>query len=143
MRHFPVVIAFLLGSWCACTKTVRNPEHSNPEHKSVLEALRPGVETDLGQKVEFVVSILHISGDWAFMYGFVQQPGGKPLDLQKLKHPGLVSNRDEEMWENNVQALLHRKNGTWALVEQAINCTDICWLEWASREDLPKDLIPN
>jgi hypothetical protein len=134
-----LTINFLAGN----AQNISTPERGTPERKAILDALRPSVEADLGQKVEFVPSIFNVGGDWAFLYGAVQQPGGQPLDLQKLKHPGLAANRDEEMWENNFQALLRRENGAWMLVEQALSCTDVCWLDWAERKDLPKGLIPN
>src|SRR4051794_26335380 len=61
------------------------PKPGNPERKAILDALRPSVERELGQRVVFRPKQLAVQGDWAFFYGDPQRPDGKPIDYRRTK----------------------------------------------------------
>ena len=51
-----------------------------------MDAIRPHIEWELGQPVEFIVNELRASGNYALAFLAPQRPGGTKIDL--LKTPG-------------------------------------------------------
>ena len=52
-----------------------------------------------------------VKGDWAFVNGMLQQPGGKPLDKTKFVDNDYLQHGKEGLFDDNFQAILQKKKG--------------------------------
>jgi hypothetical protein len=136
--------ALLIG--CATMAQAQESKHEvkvgNPLRKTILNTIRTPTEAELGQKVEFVVSSMMSKGNWAFVYGMLQQPGGKEVDTSKFADKGYAEAAKEGLFDHNFQALLQKKKGKWVIVERALGCTDVCWAGWWEKKGVPRDIFP-
>jgi hypothetical protein len=132
----------LLGHTLLAQVSPNEVKSGNPLRKTLLNTIRTPTETELGQKVEFVVSTIQAKGNWAFAYGQLQQPGGKALDATFFTDKGYKEQAAEGLFDHNFQALLQKKKGRWVIVERALGCTDVCWANWLGRKGVPADIFP-
>jgi len=114
------------------------PQPSTPLRAAVLDALRPVVEKEIGGAIEFVVSSIRILNDWAYVSARPQRPGGAPINWLATKF--------RKDWQNDamsdlVLALLRRQVGSWGVVEYEIGPTDVSWVEWIKKHNLPRVLF--
>jgi predicted sugar kinase len=109
---------------------------SNPLRKVLLDALRPVIEKDLGQKVKFAVKILNVQGDWAFYGGTALQPSGKMVDLKTTHY-----RKDEFSDGPSVYALLHKKMGRWKVTKFVVGPTDVAWDSWDDEFGAPRSVM--
>lgn len=115
----------------------------NPLRKIILNTIRTPSEAELGQKVEFLVSNLRAKGNWVFINGMLQQPGGAAIDLNKMVDSGYLEAAQAGVFDHNFQALLQKKKGKWVILERALGCTDVCWLAWMEKKGVPKSVFPD
>jgi hypothetical protein len=94
------------------------------ERKEVLDALRPAVEKKLGPDVEFVVALLRVEDDWAFVIADPQSKGGKAIDGWKI-----FGDDFGNMDGLRVDAVLKRERGRWRVVDHAIGATDVWYCD--------------
>lgn len=98
------------------------PAPNSPERVALMDTLRPVVSRDLEQKVIFVVDLLRVQGNWAFMRGKPRRPSGGRIDYRKTKY------RDDfkaGMFEDQVYALFQRAGSGWKVVKWGIGNTDV------------------
>ncbi len=114
----------------------------NPLRKTILNTIRTPTEAELGQKVEFLVSTMLSKGNWAFVHGMLQQPGGAQLETKKFSDKDYAQLASEGLFDHNFQALLQKKKGKWTIVERALGCTDVCWANWLEKKGVPKEVFP-
>jgi hypothetical protein len=71
-------VVFLLGFGVlsVSAQVITHPEKGSPERAALLNILRGPVETELKQKIVFVVHYLNVQGNWAFLSGDLQTPDG-------------------------------------------------------------------
>ena len=109
---------------------------SSPLRKTLLNAVRPTIEKDLGVKVKFEVRRLHADATWAFLDGVALGPDGKPIDLKKTRL------RDVEPLDGpTVFALLRKRNGRWRIVTHSIGPTDVVWGGWDEEFGVPSAVL--
>src|SRR5262245_54275756 len=58
----------------------------DPARRALLDALRPVVERDLGQKLVFIVHVLRVQDAWAFADLAPRTPAGAPIDFARTRH---------------------------------------------------------
>lgn len=92
--------------------------------KAVLNALRPAVEKKLGPNVEFVVTLLRVENEWAFVIADPQRKGGKPIDGWKVFGEDFGN-----MDGLRVDAVLQKRNGRWVVADYAIGATDVWYCD--------------
>lgn len=140
MKKISFVI-FLIGLFCISNtfaQAVHTPEKGSAEREMIFNALRVPVEKELKQKIQFVADTFNVQGNWAFIFGDLQnQSGGKP-DYKGTKYQEAI---DHGMFGDNIQALLKKQNGKWRVVKYQIGCTDVCWLSWANDYKAPKAIF--
>jgi len=128
---FLVVVACGVGA--AGAQIYYEPERGTATRSALMDAIRPHVEWDLGQPIEFVVNDLRVSGDVAFASLAPQRPGGTPIDLRDT--PWYRRNWDPNsdfmdfMDGTHTEALYRRMRDTWVAVHFAIGATDV-WYAW-------------
>lgn len=131
----PIIILAALVSGAAAQE-MRSPGTGSAERKEILNVVRVPTERDLKQKVSFVVDQLNIKGQWAFASGQLQTPSGERVKLNGTAYEG-----EEDFFDNNFFALLKKTRGKWRVVEHALGCTDVCYLEWPARFKAPKEIF--
>jgi hypothetical protein len=94
------------------------------EHKAVLDALRPAVESKLGPNVEFVVQVIRVENGWAFVMADPQRKGGKAIDGRRI-----FGEDFENMDGLRVDAVLQFKSGRWKVVDYGIGATDVWYCD--------------
>ena len=134
----PFIVLFLVATGVSA-QTVRMPEEGSAERKAILEALRVPVEKELKQKIKFVVETLRVQGAWSFAGGVPQAENGSWPDYRATNYQEAI---DNEMFDNNIFALLKNTNGEWKVVTYSIGCTDVCYATWWRDYKAPRRIFP-
>lgn len=113
------------------------PRRGSALRKTLLDTLRPHIETEMRVPVEFVVRTMKVSDGFAFLVVDPQQPGGIPIDPAKTVY------RDELDFMDGltVYALLKKSGDRWIMLEQFTGPTDAVFVEWPSMFGAPKALF--
>jgi hypothetical protein len=111
---------------------------ASPLRSAILDGLRPLVEKDLGQPVKFVVDSLEVSGDWAGIRGRAVRPGGGGIDFRKTRYASRVKSGS---FDDGFEALLHRDNGRWRVIEYAYGRTDELGGAWLYEHEVPAAVL--
>lgn len=106
----------LLAQGVSATAT---PAEGSAQRRAILDAVRPGVEAQIGPDVEFVVRRLRVVRGWALVIADPQRRGGRPIDGHRY-FPDF-----DEMGGLTLTAVLRYQRGRWRVVEQAIGATDV------------------
>jgi hypothetical protein len=115
---------------------------ADPLRKVLLDALRPTIERDLGQKkLVFVVRVLRTQGDWAFADVAPRTPSGRAIDFRKTRHAERL--RLGMLDDDTIFALLKRSGGHWKVVTFAVGPTDVAWDGWATEYGAPRAIFAN
>ena len=133
---------FLIAAFCvsnALAQSVYTPEKGSSERTAILGALRVPVEKELKQKIQFSAQTFNVQGNWAFLFGDLQNSSGGKPNYKGTQYQEAIN---EGMFDNNFQALLRKQNGKWRVVTHLIGCTDVCWIPWAQEFKAPKAIFP-
>ncbi|OQY73484.1 MAG: hypothetical protein B6D44_06980 [Ignavibacteriales bacterium UTCHB2] len=116
------------------------PKWGSEERKIILDALRHKIEPSLNTNVVFEVAFFKVRGDWAFMRGYPTQANGQKIDYSKTKYEELIK---EGMFDNNICALLFRKDGVWLVTQYVLGATDVPYEGWYREYNAPKEIFDN
>jgi hypothetical protein len=111
----------------------------DPLRRTLLNTLRPSIEDELNQPVQFMVDRLRVQGDWAFYAGSVQQPNGRPIDFSKTRYASALENGVFD--GPGTFALLRRTAGVWRVVTFVVGPTDVAYLAWPDEHGAPMRLF--
>ena len=111
---------------------------THPESAAVLKALGGPVSKDLKQEITFSADKLNVKGGWAFVAGRVRGADGGAPNWKLTKYQEFIDSND---FEDNLFALLKKRNGKWRVVTYMLNCHDVCYIGWDSRYKAPKALF--
>ena len=103
-----------------------------------LDALRPRIEADIGGRIVFVVSVIHVANDWAFVQAKPQRSGGAPIDWRATR---FKQDFEQDLMSDLVLGLLRRTGGRWTLVTGVVGPTDVVWENWVKQYQLPRELF--
>jgi hypothetical protein len=108
------------------------PKRGTALRSSLMDAIRPHIEWELGQPIEFVVNELRASTNYALAFLSPQRPGGITIDI--LKTPGFQRGSLEPNYMDGtaVVVLYEKKRETWVAVHHSIGATDV----WFSEPEL-------
>ncbi len=136
-----IVSLFLMVALCATAVSQKAymPAKPSAERTAILNSLRVPVEKELKQKIQFSATHFMSNGTWAFLNGMPQNLMGETPNYSKTIYQEAI---DNQMFDNNFQALLKKTKGKWKVVKYAIGCTDVCWLDWNSEFKAPKSIFP-
>ncbi|BBF69660.1 hypothetical protein [Sphingomonas bisphenolicum] len=112
---------------------------ADPQRRVLLDALRPAIERDLGQKVQFVVRTLRRQDRWAFAHVVPQTRAGGAIDFRKTRHAERV--REGIFDGPDVYALLEQKDGRWMVREFVVGPTDVAYAAWPDEFGAPAGLL--
>ena len=111
----------------------------DPLRRALLDTLRPAIEDELNQPVQFMVDRLKIQGDWAFYAGSVQRPDGHPIDFARA---GFAEAIAEGVFDGPATyGLMHRVGGRWTVTVFVIGPTDVAYIGWPDEYGAPMSLF--
>ena len=114
------------------------PKQGDAERQAIMSALRAPVEKQLKQKVVFKIDHLKVQGDWAFLRGVPQQPGGAALDYKGTPYQTAV---DEGAFDDGIVALLRKRKGRWQVVQFVVGATDVPYIGWDKKYRAPSAIF--
>jgi hypothetical protein len=121
----------------ALAQTLREPAKGSAERAAILDALRPAVEAEMRGPVEFVVTTLRASPDWAFVQAEPQRPGGGAIDPQETGFAGETDIMDGL----TVYALMAFHSGRWNMIDHMVGLTDVGYAVRPQRYGEPPAVI--
>lgn len=136
------VLLSILAATTLGQSTLQKPAPNSTLRKDVLNALRPHVEKDLGQKVVFMVSQLRVYQGWALVFARPVRPDLKPIDFKKTHYKELI---DQGVFDgDSLYALLKQDSKKkWVMKTFVIGPTDVAWSGWMGEPYFaPKTLFP-
>ena len=117
---------------------ISTPPPGSSQRRAILDAFRPRIEAEVGPPVVFVVSVLRVSGNWAFVQATPKRPGGVDIDWKRTK---FKEDYEKDFMSDIVMGLLKYDDARWALVEYVIGPTDVFWENWLQGYRLPRQLF--
>jgi hypothetical protein len=123
----------------ASAQDVEHPAKGSAERAVLLDTLRPSIEKELKQKVVFVIYRMNIQGSWAFVDGRLRTPSGK---VPNWKNTPYAQAESYGAQSDGISALLKRTGKRWRIIEKAIGCTDVCYVDWWRKYKAPKAIFP-
>ena len=107
---FPAVATAACGG-PALAEAFREPGKGSAERAAILDTLRPAVEAEMRGPVEFVVTAIRASPNWAFVQVEPQRPGGGVIDPEETGFAG-----ESDMMDGlTVYGLTTFQSGGWNL----------------------------
>ncbi|HJQ55951.1 MAG TPA: hypothetical protein VJ890_03540 [Vineibacter sp.] len=128
------------GAGCGNATTPCDVGRADPLRKILLDALRPAIESDLGQPVQFVVMTLRVQVPWAFAIVTPQTKAGREIDFSKTRHAERVRMGVFDH-PGNIHALLLKTDSRWLLRDFAVGPTDVHYAGWPERFGVPHRLL--
>ena len=119
-----VLGVFALGVAPVFAQSYSEPARGTATRAALMDAIRPHVEWDLGEPIEFVVDELRVSGDVGYGSLSPQRPGGGAIDLYNT--PGYRRGMEPEHIDGTRVTVLYRKvRETWVAVHHSIGATGV------------------
>lgn len=132
---FTVAMAAFSGT--ALAQAFREPAKGSAERSAILDTLRPAVEAEMRGAVEFVVTTIRASPNWAFVQVEPQRPGGGAIDPEKTGFAGGADMMDGL----TVFALMTFQSGRWNLIDHMVGPTDVGYADWQQRYGAPPAIL--
>jgi hypothetical protein len=117
----------------------RDIGRGDPLRKVLLDALRPSIERDLVQPVQFVVKALRKQGGWVFVSATVQTPSGAPIDFRRTRYG--EAQREGMFDGGSVYALLQQAGAGWRVRDFVVGPTDVAYAAWPEEYGVPRTLF--
>jgi hypothetical protein len=134
-----MLVGLVLALVCsAAAQQIVSPSRGAPLRSQVLDALRPTAAKETGGPVIFVVKVLNVMGDWAYVEAEPKRPGGEAVDWRKTRFREAYA---ADAFSGLVLALLRNKGGRWTVSEHIVGPTDVAWIEWQRQYKLPEALF--
>ena len=114
-----------------------SPKRGDPLRKQLLDTIRTRVESDVRQRVLFVVTTINILDNWAYLAVDPVDLKGRPIDIKTTKYAD-----DADMMDGlTTYSLLKYKNGRWSEVSFFTGPTDVSQLAWIDEYGISKTLL--
>ena len=121
----------------ALALTFREPAKGSAERAAIMDTLRPAVEAEMRGPVEFVVTTIRVTPNWAFVQVEPQRPGGGVIDPEETGFAG-----DTDMMDGlTVYGLMGFQAGRWNLLDHMVGPTDVGYADWQQRYGVPAALL--
>ena len=137
IRNFALVFALIAFSVPSLAGSVYTPQRGDPLRKELLDTIRPRVQSDLNQRVLFVVETMNVEGNWAFLAVTPQRPNGQKIDIYSTHY---AENADLMDGLTNY-SLLKFANGRWNEITFVVGPTDVAYEPWPAQYGFSRELI--
>jgi hypothetical protein len=126
----------------APSKKLHHPAFGSAERKAILDGLRPSIEHDLGQEVQFKVGLLSVQDAFAFTQCGPLTPSGKKVDYSRTRYRSLIGQGVFGDSDAPLYALLRHRKGQWKVLTFVIGPTDVAYAGWWREYGAPKAIFP-
>ena len=133
-----ILSLFMSAALCSPLAAQHTPPPGSPLRASILDGLRPTVQSEIGGPIQFVVNELRVLQNWAYVAAKPQRPGGAPIQWNATKFRDAWA---DDTMSDLVLALLWADGRGWRVIEYAIGPTDVIWEEWMNAHRLPRQLF--
>lgn len=116
------------------------PPSGDAARDAILDAVRAAVREAMGKPVELSVDHLNVLGDRAFVQATMHGMDGEPLDYADTPFREVAAHGGQS---DVYMGLLKHDGGTWVLEASRIGPTDLAWVAWSDRFDVPGALFPS
>lgn len=108
--------------------------------QAALDALTPVISAEIGAPVALDPSTANVTGEWAYIVAIPKNEDGSAMDWSLTN---LASRYENGVMDESgaVYALLRKQDGVWSVAEYVIAPTDVAWLDWAGRHNVPEGII--
>lgn len=137
-KSFFSLSIILVFAFAAFAQDAYTPEKGSAERTAIFNALRVPVEKNLKQKIQFAPQSFNVQGNWAFVFGALQNMNGGEPNFKGTEYQEAIN---AGAFDNNFQGLLKKTGGKWRVVKYQIGCTDVCWEPWAKTYKAPKAIF--
>jgi hypothetical protein len=131
-------LVILAAAGVVSAQEASTPAPGSAERKAIADALRAPVEKELKQKVVFKIDHLKVSGEWAFLRGVPQRPGGGKVDYNATPYRRRI---EDGVFDDWICALLRRRAGKWQVVKYVIGATDVVYEGWGEEYEAPSEIF--
>ena len=132
-----VAVMMMTISGPALALTFREPAKGSAERAAIMDTLRPAVEAEMRGPVEFVVTTIRVTPNWAFVQVEPQRPGGGVIDPEETGFAG-----ESDMMDGlTVYGLMGFQAGRWNLIDHMVGPTDVGYADWQQRYGVPAALL--
>lgn len=138
LRLFLPALFIIAVAGAASAQETHTPAPGSVERRGIADALRAPVEKELRQKVVFKIEHLKVSGDWAFLRGVPQRPGGGKVDYSATQYRQRI---EDGVFDDWICALLRRRAGKWQVVKYVIGATDVVYEGWDEEYHAPSSIF--
>ncbi|MCB6176705.1 hypothetical protein LHP98_01005 [Rhodobacter sp. Har01] len=114
------------------------PPRGTADRSAILDAARVPVESLLGRKVLFQISVLRTDGAWAYLQATPLAPGGGPFDWSRTPYAQDWAN---DMMSDVIMVLLTNDGSGWVALDTIVGPTDVAWYGWTDSYGLPEALF--
>jgi hypothetical protein len=114
------------------------PARDTPERRAIMDAARVPIAGAVGLPVIFVVQNLNSDGHWAYLQAVPHNPDNSPIDW---RGSALAREWEAGFMSDIAMVLLRRTGPDWHVVEWVMGPTDVAWIDWQARHDLPVRLF--
>jgi hypothetical protein len=134
----PAFVIIVAVAGAASAQEAHTPAPGSAERKAIADALRAPVEKELKQKVVFKIDHLKAGGDWAFLRGVPQRPGGGRVDYSATPYRQRI---EDGVFDDWICALLRKRAGKWQVVKYVIGATDVVYEGWDEEYKAPSSIF--
>ena len=134
----PALFILFAAAGVVSAQETNTPAPGSAERKAIADALRAPVEKELKQKVVFKIDHLKVSGDWAFLRGVPQRPGGGKVDYNATPYRQRI---EDGVFDDWICALLRKRAGKWQVVKYVIGATDVVYEGWDEEYKAPSSIF--
>ncbi|MFL6334333.1 MAG: hypothetical protein ACJ754_13550 [Pyrinomonadaceae bacterium] len=134
----PALVILFAAAGVVSAQEASTPAPGSAERKAIADALRAPVEKELKQKVVFKIDHLKVSGEWAFLRGVPQRPGGGKVDYNATPYRQRI---EDGVFDDWICALLRKRAGKWQVVKYVIGATDVVYEGWDEEYKAPSALF--
>ncbi|HTO30712.1 MAG TPA: hypothetical protein VL202_06000 [Pararhizobium sp.] len=132
-----IFIAMTVMSGPALALTFREPAKGSAERAALMDTLRPAVEAEMRGPVEFVVTTIRVTPNWAFVQVEPQRPGGGVIDPEETGFAG-----ESDMMDGlTIYGLMGFQAGRWNMIDHMVGPTDVGYALWQQRYGVPAALL--
>jgi hypothetical protein len=103
-----------------------------------MSALREAVAREVGQPVVLEIDKRREDERWVFVTAVARTADGKPIDYTRTRFADAVK---EGIFDDWLCALLERQGARWKVVALDIGATDVPYVDWPERFQVPRQLV--
>jgi len=121
----------------AIAQSATTPKPGSADRKGILDALRPGLEKRLHQKIVFKVKTMRVLKGFAYVYLQPLQTNGKEIDYRNTQY---WEDIQAGAFDDGVLGLLKKSGGKWKVLEWTHGATDWPVEEWIQKHGAPRNI---